>query len=107
MKKNADQYIAKLNELDSLFRTTLDKATRKDFVTQHAAFGYLAKEYSLTQIPIAGLSPDQEPSPARLAELQKKYVKDNNIKVIYFEEVASPKVAKALADETGAKKPLY
>lgn len=101
-EKNADQYIAKLNELDNLFRTTLDKATRKDFVTQHAAFGYLAKEYGLTQIPIAGLSPDQEPSPARLAELQK-YVKDNNIKVIYFEEVASPKVAEALADETGAK----
>lgn len=101
-EKNADQYIAKLNELDNLFRTTLDKAKRKDFVTQHAAFGYLAKEYGLTQVPIAGLSPDQEPSPARLAELQK-YVKDNNIKVIYFEEVASPKVAKALADETGAK----
>lgn len=51
---------------------------------------------------IAGLSPDQEPSPARLAELQK-YVKENNISTIYFEEVASPKVAETLANETGAK----
>jgi zinc transport system substrate-binding protein len=101
-EKNADAFTAKLKDLDNLFRATLDKATRKEFVTQHAAFGYLAKEYGLTQISIAGLSPDQEPSPAKLAELQK-YVKDNNIKIIYFEEVASPKVAKALANETGAK----
>jgi zinc transport system substrate-binding protein len=99
---NADTFTKKLKDLDNLFRTTLSKAKRKDFITQHAAFGYLAKEYGLTQVPIAGLSPEQEPSPARLAEL-KKYVKDHNIKVIYFEEVASPKVAKTLANETGAK----
>ncbi|WP_028401494.1 metal ABC transporter substrate-binding protein [Ectobacillus panaciterrae] len=101
-EKNADQFTVKLKDLDNQFRTTLGNAKRKEFVTQHAAFGYLAKEYGLTQVPIAGLSPDQEPSPAKLAELQK-YVKDNNIKIIYFEEVASPKVAKTLADETGAK----
>lgn len=57
---------------------------------------------TLHQVAIAGLSPDQEPSPARLAELQK-YVKENNISTIYFEEVASPKVAETLANETGAK----
>ncbi|MGF9965142.1 metal ABC transporter substrate-binding protein [Bacillus rhizoplanae] len=101
-EKNTDQFNAKLKDLDNQFRTTLGNAKHKEFVTQHAAFGYLAKEYGLTQIPIAGLSPDQEPSPAKLAELQK-YVKDNNIKVIYFEEVTSPKIAKTLADETGAK----
>lgn len=100
-EKNADQFTTKLKDLDNEFRTTLGNAKHKEFVTQHAAFGYLAKEYGLTQIPIAGLAPDQEPSPAKLAELQK-YVKDNNIKIIYFEEIASPKVAKALADETGA-----
>ncbi|WP_141432959.1 metal ABC transporter substrate-binding protein [Bacillus sp. 03113] len=101
-EKNADQFSAKLKDLDNQFKTTLGHAKRKEFVTQHAAFGYLAKEYGLTQVPIAGLAPDQEPSPAKLVELQK-YVKDNNIQVIYFEEVASPKVAKTLADETGAK----
>lgn len=101
-EKNAEQFITKLKDLDNEFKTTFGNAKHKEFVTQHAAFGYLAKEYGLTQIPIAGLSPDQEPSPAKLADLQK-YVKDNNIKIIYFEEIASPKVAKALADETGAK----
>ncbi|MBC2360867.1 zinc ABC transporter substrate-binding protein [Listeria welshimeri] len=101
-EKNAANYNDKLKALDGKFKTAFEGAKKRDFVTQHAAFQYLAKEYNLQQVAIAGLSPDQEPSPARLAELQK-YVKDNNISTIYFEEVASPKVAETLANETGAK----
>nr|WP_245208941.1 metal ABC transporter substrate-binding protein [Gottfriedia endophytica] len=101
-EKNAAQYEAKLTDLDQLYKNTLKNAKSRVFVTQHAAFAYLANEYHLTQVPIAGLSPDQEPSPSKLGELQK-YVKDHNIKTIYFEEVASPKVAKTLADATGAQ----
>ncbi|MFY4775025.1 metal ABC transporter substrate-binding protein [Metabacillus sp. RGM 3146] len=100
--KNEDQYISELKQLDQQFRSVTEKAPRKEFVTQHAAFGYLAKQYGLTQIPIAGLSPDQEPSPAKMGELQK-YIKSKGFKIIYFEEVASPKVAETLASETGAK----
>lgn len=101
-EKNAANYNEKLKALDGKFKTAFEGAKQRDFVTQHAAFQYLAKEYNLHQVAIAGLSPDQEPSPARLAELQK-YVKDNNISTIYFEEVTSPKVAETLANETGAK----
>lgn len=101
-EKNAANYNDKLKALDGKFKTAFEGSKQRDFVTQHAAFQYLAKEYNLHQVAIAGLSPDQEPSPARLAELQK-YVKDNNISTIYFEEVASPKVAETLANETGAK----
>ncbi|EGP8426660.1 zinc ABC transporter substrate-binding protein [Listeria monocytogenes] len=101
-KKNAETYKEKLKTLDNKFKTAFEGAKQRDFVTQHAASQYLAKEYDLHQVAIAGLSPDQEPSPARLAELQK-YVKENNISTIYFEEVASPKVAETLANETGAK----
>lgn len=100
-KKNAENYTDKLKTLDNKFKTAFEGAKQRDFVTQHAAFQYLANEYDLHQVAIAGLSPDQEPSPARLAELQK-YVKANNISTIYFEEVASPKVAETLAKETGA-----
>ncbi|QEL82883.1 zinc ABC transporter substrate-binding protein (plasmid) [Bacillus sp. JAS24-2] len=101
-EENASLFTEKLQDLDYEFSKTLSNAKHKEFVTQHAAFAYLAKEYGLTQIPIAGLTPNQEPSPAKLAELQK-YVNNNNVKIIYFEEVASPKIAKTLADETGAK----
>ncbi len=101
-EKNADSLKAKLTDLDRLYKESIDKAPRKEFVTQHAAFGYLAQQYGLKQIPITGLSPDVEPTLPKLAELTDM-MKEKEIKVVYFEELTSPKVAKTLANETGAK----
>ncbi|WP_086445441.1 metal ABC transporter substrate-binding protein [Candidatus Enterococcus lemimoniae] len=98
-EKNAATYIEKLKALDTEYQEAFKDAKNKTFVTQHAAFGYLAKQYGLTQESIAGISPDQEPSPSRLAEL-KKYIKEHNVSVIYFETSASSKVAETLARET-------
>ncbi|MCW1817378.1 metal ABC transporter substrate-binding protein [Enterococcus faecium] len=100
--KNADAYIKKLEALDQKHSEELKNATNRTFVTQHAAFAYLANQYNLEQVAISGVSPDQEPTPSRLAEL-KEFVKKNNIKVIYFEENASSKVAETLSNETGVK----
>ncbi|WP_413536996.1 metal ABC transporter substrate-binding protein [Carnobacterium divergens] len=100
-EKNAKTYSDKLDALNEKFETGLKDAKNRTFVTQHAAFAYLAARYDLKQVAISGISPDQEPSPAKLAELND-FVKENNIKVIYFEETASPKIAKTLAKETGA-----
>lgn len=100
--KNADAYIKKLEALDQKYCEELKNATNRTFVTQHAAFAYLANQYNLEQVAISGVSPDQEPTPSRLAEL-KEFVKKNNIKVIYFEENASSKVAETLSNETGVK----
>ncbi|MHC5228475.1 metal ABC transporter substrate-binding protein [Enterococcus sp. LJL99] len=101
-EKNATTYLEKLTELDQEYQAAFKEAKNKTFVTQHAAFGYLAKQYGLTQESIAGISPDQEPSPSRLAEL-KKYIEANHVSVIYFETTASSKVAKTLAKETGVE----
>lgn len=101
-EKNAAAFKAQLVDLDHLYKETVDQAKEKEFVTQHAAFGYLAKQYGLTQIPIAGLSPDVEPSLAKLAELAD-LTKKKNIKIIYFEGLTSSKVAQTLANEIGAK----
>jgi len=101
-EKNAASYIDELKKLDEEFQTAFKDAKNKTFVTQHAAFGYLANKYGLTQEAIAGISPDQEPSPSRLSEL-KHYVDDNQVKVIYFEDNASSKVAETLSKETGVK----
>ncbi|WP_019005108.1 metal ABC transporter substrate-binding protein [Cohnella laeviribosi] len=100
-KANADAYIAKLQELDQAFRDALQNAKRKEFVTQHAAFGYLAKRYGLTQIPISGLSPDQEPSPEQMAQVVE-LAKEHEVKTIFFETLVDPKVAQTIADEVGA-----
>ncbi|WP_400246866.1 metal ABC transporter substrate-binding protein [Niallia sp. JL1B1071] len=101
-QQNSEAYIAKLSALDQEYQDALSKVEKKEMITQHAAFGYLASEYGLTQVPITGLSPEQEPNAQRLAEL-KDFATEHDISVIYFEETASKKVADTLASEIGAK----
>lgn len=99
---NAAAYIEKLKELDKKYDDTLSQAKQKNFVTQHTAFAYLALDYGLKQISITGVSADEDPTPARLAELTD-YVKEYGIKYIYFEENASKSVAETLAKEAGVE----
>ena len=100
--KNSAAYQAKLTDLDGEFQAAFKDAKERTFVTQHAAFGYLARQYDLTQESISGISPDQEPSPSRIAEL-KHYVEDHGLKVIYFEKSASSKIAETLAQEANVE----
>lgn len=101
-RANADAFVGKLKELDQAYREGLAAVKRKEFVTQHAAFGYLAKEYGLTQVPISGLSPEQEPSPAEMAEVVK-FAKEHEVKTIFFETLVDPKIAETIAREVKAK----
>ncbi|WP_194542665.1 metal ABC transporter substrate-binding protein [Paenibacillus sp. JZ16] len=100
-KANADAYVSKLEALDQEFNEGLKDSKRKDFITQHAAFGYLAHEYGLTQVPIAGLSPDQEPSASQMAKIIE-FAKENNVKTIFFETLVASNVAETIATEIGA-----
>jgi len=100
--KNADAYVAKLEQLDADYKKELQNAKRKDFITQHAAFGYLARSYGLTQVPIAGLSPEQEPSASAMAEVVK-FAKEHQVKTIFFETLVSSQVADTIAKELGAQ----
>ncbi|WP_028589196.1 metal ABC transporter substrate-binding protein [Paenibacillus massiliensis] len=101
-EKNAAAYVAKLQELDKEFSAQLQQAKRKEFVTQHAAFAYLAQQYGLVQVPISGLSPEQEPSPGQMAEVVS-FVREHQVKTIFFETLVDPKIAQTIADEVGAK----
>lgn len=96
---NAQAYLTELKQLDKRYKDRLGQAKERTFVTQHAAFGYLALEYNLVQEPIAGLSPEKEPTAAKLAEL-KDFIEEHDISHIYFEENVNAKIAKTLADET-------
>jgi zinc transport system substrate-binding protein len=89
-------------ELDVELRTGLAHCTRHEIVTSHAAFGYLADRYGLTQVGISGLVPDAEPSPGRVAEVAR-YVRAHAVTTVFFESLVSPKVARTVARETGAK----
>lgn len=99
---NFKEYSKKLDELDLKFKTELSKTTKKDIVVSHEAFGYLAKAYGLNQVGIEGLSPDSEPDASRMKQVAE-FAKKNGIKYIFFEELVSDKVSKAIANEVGAK----
>ena len=90
-----------LVRLDAEYRDGLRDCARRDLVTSHEAFGYLADRYHLTQVGIAGLSPEAEPSPARLAAAAR-YVRAHHVTTVFFESLVSPKVAETVARETGA-----
>ncbi|WP_313341585.1 metal ABC transporter substrate-binding protein [Lacrimispora sp.] len=99
---NYKTYAEKFDQLDQSFQETLSPLSNKSIVVSHEAYGYLCSAYGLTQVGIEGLTPDSEPDPARMAEVID-YVRDNQVKTIFFEELVSPKVAEAIAKETGAK----
>jgi len=99
---NANQLRQNMDELDQEFRSGLANCVHREVVTGHDAFGYLASAYGLTQIPIAGISPDEEPSPKQLADVVK-LVRDRNIQYIFFESLVSPKLSETLAQEVGVK----
>lgn len=99
---NAAALKADLELLDEAYNNGLAHCSKKDIVTSHAAFGYLAATYGFRQEPIAGLSPDAEPSPRQLAEIAA-FVKKNGIGYVFFESLASPKLSDTIAKETGAK----
>ena len=100
---NAAALNEKLAALDARYRTGLATCDRKLIVTSHDAFGYLAKAYGLQQEGVAGLSPDAEPDPKRLAELTD-LVEQKGVTTIFTEELVSPKIAKTLAREAGGLK---
>jgi zinc transport system substrate-binding protein len=99
---NAQAYRTRLAALDAAFASGLKRCARRDIVTTHAAFSYVARRYGLTQISISGLEPESEPSPADLLALVKQ-VKKRRVQYVFFETLVSPKLAETLAREVGAK----
>lgn len=101
-QSNYEKYAAELDALDTEFREKLAPLPNRTIVVAHEAFGYLCDAYGLTQVGIEGLSPDSEPDPDRMAEVID-FVREHSISTIFFEELVSPKVAEAIASETGAQ----
>ncbi len=93
---------AELDALDAEFTAGLKTCQRRELITSHAAFNYLASRYGLTQIGITGVSPESEPSPQRVAAVAAE-AKEHGATTIFFETLVSPKVAETIAREVGAK----
>lgn len=107
-EKNKDYYEENYNkfkeELESLYseyKPKFDRLSKKNFITGHAAFGYLCRDFGLTQKSVENLFAEGEPTPKQLKDLVS-FCKDNNIKTVFSESLASPKVSETLAKEVQA-----
>lgn len=101
-EKNFQQLQSELLELDEAFHEMANQAKRKTFFVSHAAFGYIANEYGLEQIAIAGLNSQSEPSQKQLAEIVK-LAKENAVNYILFEQNVSSKLTDIVRKEIGAE----
>lgn len=101
-RENTSRLLAELDLLDARYRESLRVCEIRDMVVSHEAFAYLARTYDLSVISIAGISPDEEPSPKTLAYISD-LAREKNIKYIFFEAIANPKLSQAIAREIGAE----
>jgi zinc transport system substrate-binding protein len=98
---NCSDYTEKLDKLYSDYTERFASVTKKDFVTGHAAFAYLCRDFGLNQNSVEDVFAEGEPSAQQLTELAG-YCRDNAVTTIFAEEMASPEVSRTLADEVGA-----
>lgn len=101
-EENYTMYEQKLQELQDLYKEELSDLSKDTIVVAHEAFGYLCAEYGLHQEGIEGLTADSEPDSARMKEIID-FCKKEDVEIIFFEELVSPKVAETIASEIGAK----
>jgi zinc transport system substrate-binding protein len=103
---NASSYNQKLAELNTRFTDGLAHCTLHTAISSHGAFSYLAHRYGFTVASIAGIEPEDEPSPAKIAELTDM-VRQTGIRYIFFESLVSPRLAETIASETGASTLIF
>jgi zinc transport system substrate-binding protein len=99
---DATRLTDELGSLDADYRNGLAHCRRHELVTAHEAFGYLARRYGLRQIAITGIAPEAEPTPRELERVIDR-VRSSGATTVFFETLVSPRLAKTVARETGAR----
>ena len=102
LHRPAGNLVADLQQLDREYREDLRDCQRHEIVTSHEAFSYLAARYGLQQVAITGVTPESEPSPRELAHVIQ-VVRRTHATTIFFETLLSPRLAKTVAREVGAR----
>lgn len=100
-KKNRDSYISELEKLFEKYNAKFKDVQNKDFVTGHAAFAYLCRDFGLEQNSVQDVFAEGEPSAKDLGKLIE-FCKEKNVKTVFTEKMVSPDVSKTLADTVGA-----
>jgi zinc transport system substrate-binding protein len=101
VRRNLASYDASLAALASDLRLGLAHCATTYIVTGHQAFAYLAHATGLTQVAVAGISPEDEPSAATLASIVA-FLRLHHVTTVFSERNLSPAIARTLASEAGA-----
>lgn len=101
-KANFEKLREKFDALDDSFEKVLSNAKYKDIVVSHEAYGYLAKEFGLNQIPIEGINSESEPDPKAMKTIVDE-MKTKGIKTVFTEPHEDDKIAQTIASEAGAQ----
>ncbi|GHH86990.1 zinc ABC transporter substrate-binding protein [Streptomyces sulfonofaciens] len=97
-RTNTAALVERLDALHTRYTRGLAHTRGKVFITTHAAFGYLAERYGLTEEAISGLDPESEPSPARVRDLQELAAADG-VTTVFYETLVSGRTAATLAGD--------
>lgn len=98
----AESFADRLLELDAAYERGLAGCERREIVTSHAAFGYLADRHGLEQIAITGLAPETEPAAADLERLARE-IEATGATTVFTEPLVSPRLAETVAREAGVE----
>lgn len=101
-RENTAALVEKLDALNTQFKDGLAHTRTKVFITTHAAFGYLAERYGLTEEAINGLDPESEPSAARIRDLERM-AKADGVSTVFYETLVSDKTAKTVAQDANLR----
>ncbi|WP_109059386.1 MULTISPECIES: iron ABC transporter substrate-binding protein AfeA [Aggregatibacter] len=103
-EKNAALYAQKIKELDKPLREKLAQVpeTQRWLVTSEGAFSYLTRDYGFKEAYLWPINAEQQGTPQQVRKVIET-VKAHNIPVVFSESTISPKPAKQVAKETGAK----
>jgi zinc transport system substrate-binding protein len=97
-EKNAAEYNARLDALDSKIMAAMANCTKKDILVTHATLGYFCERYGCLQIAISGVDPEAEPSPADLASIIDQ-ARERNVSAVFFESMIDPRSAQTISSE--------
>ena len=99
--ENYEALVAELEELHAKFESMAAQTAQKTFFVSHAAFGYIAGHYGFSQVPVAGLNSQSEPSQKELTKIVD-LAKKENIQYIFFEQNVSSNLTEVIQNEVGA-----
>lgn len=100
--RNYNDFYKNLEGLLKTYNKKFSSLKNKNFVTGHAAFAYLCRDFGLKQNSVEGVFAEGEPSIKKLKNLID-YCRASKIKTIFVEDMVSPRVSETLANEVGAK----